>query len=241
MAPNEIFQYSIVSALMDGVADQGLPISTLLSHGDHGLGTFRHMVGEMIVLDGVAYQMKSDGTVASVDVSPASKVVAPFAMVTHFQPEQTTGAVLSDKADLFGLLHFLLPDAHNIYLAIRIQGVFKSITVRTVGGQSKPHEGLTEVGAHQTSKTFEEPVEGTIIGFRSPAYMQNVSVAGDHLHFISADKKRGGHLLALVSDGEVKVEVAPAYKFHLELPAHDPEFNEAELKGDAAAVAAVEG
>ncbi|CAN8106299.1 unnamed protein product [Discula destructiva] len=200
------------------------------------------MVGEMIILDGVLYQMKSDGSVTAVDdVSPQSNAVAPFAMITHFQPTHTTEAVLSDKADLFAILAFLLPEAHNLYLAIRISGAFRNVTVRTVGGQTEPHEGLADVGAHQTSRTFNESIEGTIIGFRSPAYMQGVSVAGDHLHFISADKKRGGHLLGLASDGEVKVEIAPISKFHLELPVHDDEFNEASLEGDNAGIAAVEG
>lgn len=241
MAPNEIYQYSIVTALMDGVAEHGLPVSTLLGHGDHGLGTFQHMVGEMIILDGVAYQMKSDGSVATVDAGPGSKAVAPFAMATHFRPVQTTAAVLADKADLYALVSFLLPEAHNLYLAVRVRGTFKNVTVRTVGGQSKPHEGLAEVGAHQTSTTFQESMEGTVFGFRSPAYMQGVSVAGDHLHFISADKKKGGHLLGLASDGEVEVEVAPISKFHLELPVHDDEFNEASLEGDAAGISKVEG
>lgn len=241
MAPNELFQYSVVNALMDGVANKGLLISTLLQHGDHGIGTFRHMVGELIIVDGVAYQMKSDGSVTSVDTSLDSSVVAPFAMATHFETTHKTTAVLADKADLFGLLSFLLPEAHNLYLAVRITGVFKSVTVRTVGGQSKPHEGLTEVGKHQTSHTFEEPMEGVIIGFRSPDYMQGVSVAGDHLHFLSKDRTRGGHLLGLASEGEVDVEVAPISKFHLELPVHDEDFNEAGLKGDGAGISAVEG
>lgn len=246
MAPNELFQYSIVSALMDGVAGKGLPISTLLSHGDHGLGTFRNMVGEMIILDGIVYQMKSDGSVTTVDVNAASgsdssQAVAPFAMTTMFKPTETAQAVLSDKQDLYTLLSMILPEAHNLYMAVRIQGRFRNVTVRTVGGQQAPREGLVEVGKHQVSHTFKESTEGTIIGFRSPEYMQGISVAGDHLHFITADRKRGGHLLGFASDGEVDVAVAPISKFHLELPVHDEEFNEAGLKGDKAGIAAVEG
>lgn len=42
---------------MAGIAAHGLPISDLLSHGNHGLGTFKYLVGEMIVLDGIVYQM----------------------------------------------------------------------------------------------------------------------------------------------------------------------------------------
>lgn len=31
---------------MDGVASSGMPVSDLLKHGDLGLGTFKHMVGQ---------------------------------------------------------------------------------------------------------------------------------------------------------------------------------------------------
>jgi hypothetical protein len=63
MATNEVYQFSVVSALMDGVASDGAPLSYLLKHGDTGLGTFRRMQGELIVLDGEIYQMFVDGTV----------------------------------------------------------------------------------------------------------------------------------------------------------------------------------
>lgn len=69
MPPNEIYQFSVVSALMDGVAEDGLPLSALLRHGDTGLGTFRHMQGELIILDGEVFQMLSDGTVRPAKVA----------------------------------------------------------------------------------------------------------------------------------------------------------------------------
>ena len=240
MGSNELYQYSIVSALMDGVASQGPSISEILARGNHGLGTFRHLVGELIVLDGQAYQMKSDGSVTAIEASVAG-TVSPFAMITKFEPTTTINAVLAGKDDLFNLLTMLLPQAHNHYMAMRISGTFKAVTVRTVGGQRVPHEGLAEVGEHQTSHTFTESMRGTIIGFRSPAYMQGISVAGDHLHFISEDKKRGGHVLAFATDTEVEVAAAPISSIHLDLPKDDIEFNEASLKGDSEGISAVEG
>ena len=66
--PNELYQFSVVSALMDGVADQGLECGKLLQHGDLGLGTFRHMQGELIINDGEVYQMKHDGSVRPADI-----------------------------------------------------------------------------------------------------------------------------------------------------------------------------
>ncbi|KAJ0334317.1 hypothetical protein COL5a_000369 [Colletotrichum fioriniae] len=241
MAVNEIFQYSIISALMDGVASKGLPVSDLISHGNQGLGTFRYMVGEMIILDGKLYQMKSDNTVTPIDTSPASDAVAPFAMVTRFQPTATIKAAFSNKKELFEHLSQDFPDSKNFFLAIRIEGVFKGITVRTAGGQSKPGESLVEVGKHQASHTFEEPVRGTVVGFRSPEYTMGISVAGDHLHFITEDRTQGGHILSFGTDGEVEIGAAQISKWHVELPTNDPEFNKAALEGDKEGIAAVEG
>lgn len=71
--PNELYQFSVVSALMDGVADQGLECGKLLQHGDLGLGTFRHMQGELIINDGEVYQMKHDGSVRPADIGTGGK------------------------------------------------------------------------------------------------------------------------------------------------------------------------
>lgn len=123
---------------------------------------------------------------------------------------------------------------------MRLDGVFKSITVRTAGGQTEPHQGLLEIGKNQASFTFEN-VRGTLIGFRQPHYLQGIGVHGDHLHFITEDRKRGGHVLALESDGEVNVQAAQMYTLTLELPRSDEEFNKAELLGDHKDLHAVEG
>lgn len=118
--------------------------------------------------------------------------------------------------------------------------MFKSVTVRTVGGQTKPHEKLLDLGKNQAVLTFEN-VRGTFVAFRQPHYLQGVGIHGDHLHFISEDRKYGGHVLALESDGEVDVQAAQIYTMTLELPKGDRDFNSAELLGDHKDLHAVEG
>ncbi|KAB5545486.1 alpha-acetolactate decarboxylase [Coniochaeta sp. 2T2.1] len=240
MAPNKLFQYSIISALMDGVASKGLPIAKLLTHGNHGLGTFRYMVGEMIILDGKLYQMKSDGTATLIEPSSSPDVVAPFAMVTQFEATTTTRATLSTKDDVPAMLKQLLPSSQNHFIAVRLDGHFRSVTVRTASGQTEPGQSLRDVGKNQVSHTFEK-VDGTVIGFQSPRYMEGIGVPGIHLHFITADRKRGGHILALDTGGHVELKAAALTKLHLELPVGDEEFDRAELVSDAAGVAQVEG
>ncbi|KAK4132653.1 alpha-acetolactate decarboxylase [Trichocladium antarcticum] len=238
MAANEVYQYSIVSALMDGVASHGTPIARVLAHGDHGLGTFRHMVGEMIVLDGAVHQMKADGSVERV-TDPAA-TVTPFATVTRFRPTARARAAVRGKAGLQQLLTRLFPKARNHFLCVRMDGVFRAVEVRTAGGQACAREGMVDVCARQTTHRFEG-VRGTIVGFRCPAYVMGVNVAGDHFHFITDDRRRGGHILSFETEGEVDVAAAQMSNFHLELPTEDDEFNEATLVLQAEGIKEAEG
>ncbi|KAH7159295.1 hypothetical protein DER46DRAFT_627643 [Fusarium sp. MPI-SDFR-AT-0072] len=185
---------------MDGVAETGIAISDLVSHGSHGVGTFRHMLGEMIILEGAVYQINLDVLVVTVGSAACVKQSARFAMITHFQTTATTIRPLESKGAFADALSHLLPGTKNHYLAFRVDGVFESVTVRTY-------------------HTFEN-IRGTVIGFRSPSFMQGVSVTGDHLHFIAANRGSG---------------------VNLHQPSNDEEFNRAELAIDDKGIAAVEG
>ncbi|KAL2174910.1 alpha-acetolactate decarboxylase [Thermothelomyces heterothallicus CBS 202.75] len=237
MAYNEVFQYSIISALMDGVASHGPPVARILEHGDHGLGTFQNMNGEMIVLDGQVYQMKADGSVVHID---PTDTITPFATVTRFKPTEQRRATVVGKAGLEALLTGLFPNAKNHFLAVRMDGVFRKVNVRTAGGQTKPREGMVDVCARQTVHRFAG-VKGTIVGFRCPPYVMGINVAGDHFHFIAEDRQRGGHILEFETEGDVDITAAQMSNFHLELPTEDDEFNDAELKLQAQGIKAVEG
>jgi acetolactate decarboxylase len=82
--------------------------------------------------------------------------------------------------------------------------------------QDPPYRPLTEVVAEQ--HVFELPeVEGTMLGFRFPTYVEGIEVPGYHLHFISADRSRGGHVLDSRS-GELRVRIDPSDDLHIELP-----------------------
>ncbi|KAE8395213.1 hypothetical protein BDV23DRAFT_168817 [Aspergillus alliaceus] len=60
-APNEIYQYSIISSLAQGICADGLPVMQLLSKGDHGLGALAGLDGEVTIIDGHVYQFTSSG------------------------------------------------------------------------------------------------------------------------------------------------------------------------------------
>jgi alpha-acetolactate decarboxylase len=240
MSKNVLYQYSVMSALMSGAASSGVSLSHLQQHGNHGLGTFKSLEGEMVVLDGHMYQMKSDGSVTPNLECDHWDWISPFAMITHFEPTITTRITFNSKSDLAAKISALFPKSQNYFLSFRIDGEFEQVGVRTVGGQLNPHEKLLDVGKRQTTHTFKS-ITGSIIGFRTPEYFQGISVAGDHMHLISEDRKFGGHLQACEASGEVTLSAATNYHFNVEFPQHDEDFSEADLVVDHEGIQNVEG
>ena len=58
MEPVKLFQYNTLGALMAGLYGGSFTVKELLEHGDLGIGTLDSIDGELIVLDGKAYQAK---------------------------------------------------------------------------------------------------------------------------------------------------------------------------------------
>jgi acetolactate decarboxylase len=207
-----LFQASTIGALLDGAYDGDLSFAELAAHGDLGLGTLNALDGEMIALDGRFYRADVDGGVAEVGAEERT----PFAVVTRFEPtidERIEGRL--DHEDLLARLDQAVP-ADAASCAIRLDGRFELIRARSVPRQSPPYRPLTEVVAEQ--HVFElADIEGTMLGFRFPDYVEGIEVSGFHLHFIDAKRRRGGHVLGSCSNG-LRVRLDPSSELHVELP-----------------------
>ena len=207
-----LFQASTIGALLDGAYDGDLRFAELAEHGDLGLGTLNGLDGEMIAIDGRFYRADVDGLVGEV----AAEARTPFAVVTRFEPtvdRRLDG--LRDHAALLAKLDELIP-AGAASCAIRLDGRFDSVRARSVPRQTPPYRPLVEVVAEQ--HVFElRDVDGTMLGFRFPDYVEGIEVSGYHLHFISKDRSRGGHVLASDSNG-LRAQLDPSSELHIELP-----------------------
>jgi acetolactate decarboxylase len=213
LQPHVFFQASTIGALLEGAYDGDLSFAELAEHGDLGLGTLNGLDGEMIALDGRFYRADVDGDVG--EVEPSART--PFAVVTGFEPETDIardGPL--DHEELLAWLDELIP-AGATSCAIRIDGRFALIEARSVPRQSPPYRPLTEVVAGQ--HVFElADVAGTMLGFRFPDYAEGIEVSGYHLHFISEDRTRGGHVLGSRCTGTLRVRLDPSSDLHVELP-----------------------
>ena len=210
--PHVLFQASTVGALLHGAYDGDLSFAELAEHGDLGLGTLNGLDGEMIALDGSFFRADVEGRVHPVGAADKT----PFAVVTNFEPTIDTGIEEQlSHGELLERLDELLPDGTSS-CAIRLDGHFELVQARSVPCQAPPYRPLTEVVAEQ--QIFElRDVGGTMLGFRFPAYVEGIEIAGHHLHFISDDRSVGGHVLDSRADG-LRVRIDPSDDLHVELP-----------------------
>jgi acetolactate decarboxylase len=207
----ELYQTSLMSALMAGIYEGETTYGEIREHGDFGLGTFNDLDGEMVGFDGTFYQLRADGSARPVTANQKT----PFAVVTFFRPEQELDVEQPmTKSDLLAMVE-KATDA-NLFSAVRVDGRFDDVRTRTVQRQARPFPPLTEAAKHQAEKVFTN-VEGTLAGFRTPPYAQGLGVAGFHLHFLQQDKQAGGHALDYRLRAG-KVQICTVHILQVELP-----------------------
>ncbi|MBE0477897.1 acetolactate decarboxylase [Candidatus Aerophobetes bacterium] len=207
-----LFQVSTLNALFEGIYDGEITFQELAHYGDFGIGTFNALDGEMVVLDGNFYQVRVDGEVLPVD--PFTKT--PFAMVTFFYPDAIIP--FDEPADYDRLLFYLdtLLPTENIFYAIKVKGTFSFLKARSVPRQKRPYPPLVQAIAEQSIFEFNN-VQGTMVGFFCPVYIQGLNMAGYHFHFISEDTMMGGHVLDCQIDS-VHIEISFIHELSLILP-----------------------
>ncbi len=210
-----LFQTSTLGALSVGVYEGELTIGELRQHGDLGLGTFDALDGEMVILDGEVFRVPTGGIPEHV----GDEETTPFAAVTTFVADQVLnldGPL--DYAELQQALDAQL-STFNIPVAFKVTGTFPWMQTRSVPRQSTPYPPLSEAVAEQSVFDLTD-ARGTMVGFRTPAYLAQVNAAGYHFHFLSDDRMAGGHVLDAVT-GPVRVELQYMRDFRMLLPQND--------------------
>lgn len=212
---------------MQGLYQGCVSVADLRRHGDLGLGTFEDLDGEMILIDGHCYQARSDGTV----VEAADTELTPFASVVNFAADHTADVIDVRSYDAFIAELDRLRTSENGFISIRATGTFRSIHLRTA---CKSESGVDLVEATSTQALFDfESIAGTLVGFWSPAYTKSIAIAGYHMHFISADRQHGGHVLDLAADA-IFVELNDVNDVRLAIP-ETAAFLDADLSADTSA------
>ncbi len=200
------------AALVAGAFRGEVSYGDISRHGDFGVGTFDCLDGEMVAVDGEFHQLHSDGTATPV----RPEQLAPFAMVTFFRGELS--APVNGPLDHRGLLARIdgLAPAEADLCAVRVDGRFGWIRMRTVSRQEPPFPTLAEACVDEV-EVERTDVTGSLVGFRAPDQSDGITIGGYHFHFITDDRTAGGHVLdCRVDSGEIRVDHEG--DLHVQLP-----------------------
>ena len=207
-----VFISAPIAALVEGIYRADTTIGDVRARGNHGLGTFNDLDGEMILIDGTVYCLRPEGSAEIV----GDEVRTPFAVATDFigDTEEVFDRPLSAH-EFEAALKDMIPSPNLVY-AVRIDGSFSQVRARSVPKQSN-YVPLAEVAKVQTIFDFRD-VEGSLVGFFTPNFLDSVYVPGFHLHFIDAGRTLGGHVMgAAPAAVTVRLQHAPMVELGLPL------------------------
>lgn len=223
----KIYQISTLQALALGYSRSVVTVRELLEHGDIGLGTFEDVNGEMIVVDGQCFRATEDGTVWEAD----SDMGVPFASVA--KAGNAAGFEVEDINDIEKLKEVLTLKIeedfglNSMHIA-RIDGEFRCVCARSESAYRSHHVDLKDILA-QTQRDFRfENIAGTLVCLYYPDYMDGINAPGWHVHFLSKDRTKGGHVFDLaVARGLVRL--TKISHIEIQLPS-EPAFDTYSLK-----------
>lgn len=213
---DHLYQVSTIDALLEGEYNGTVTIDELGHKGDTGIGTFHRLDGELVMLEGVVYQALATGEV--IRASPDQ--TTPFAAVNRFRTDRSMDlGPFSNLSTLERQLDGLLMSKEH-FTMVRVDGTFDYVKVRAPPAQDLPYPRLVDAIAEQRIYELDR-VEGTLVGTFSPDAAKGTSVPGWHLHFISADRHSGGHLLEVVSNEPTVVQLDELFSITVKPPEGD--------------------
>ncbi len=157
-----------------------------------GLGVAEAADGEIIAVDGEVWRVPADGVPR---IAPAA-LGLPFAISASggasIRVRLETGSTLESIRTTIDEIRLMSGVKDSPVVAIRIDGSFDDVLLRSEPRQSKPYQLLSDVLDHEVRFPFETWT-GSLVGFRFGDVRDEVAIPGLHLHGIAEDRSSGGH------------------------------------------------
>lgn len=210
------YHYSIWWAFVNKVFDADLSVAELKTKGDTGLGSFNLLDGEMVMVDGIAYRVREDGSIS--EGADTDKIV--YANAGFFEEDMQTELTSEGVMDIEQLKSGLTAElpSTNFFYVFKIKGTFDYMKCGGLTRQEPPFEEGLDVLIPNRPVFEGNNVSGTIVGFYCPDFIGNINVKGFHFHFISDDKKLGGHVMDFKSSTTLNVGIDKKTDYHFVLP-----------------------
>jgi alpha-acetolactate decarboxylase len=189
-----------------GETEGTIALDTLNAPSGWGVGATAGLRGEVVIRDGAVLISRGDDAQARVTPPQAGEqaVILTYGTVTDWLPVPLPHDMAPDR-----LTHFIEMQAKNLGIdpeggfPIRIEGSFPQLVWHVVTGEAPAHGAQSgHGGGHANSQSRmnlydEAGASGEIIGVYTGAALEGIaSRPGErlHLHFVSADVTRSGHV-----------------------------------------------
>ena len=183
-----VHQVGTMDALLAGAYGGVAAVGELLAEGDTGLGSLEHLDGELVIVDGRAYRLRTGG--AAEPVGDAERVA--YGMVLPFTPSAFRGLDWSEACEVERLADRLARGSGLVH-AIRLDGTFRRLRVASVGRQEPPYRPYAEL-VEGAPETVWQDIPGTLVGFRTGDSLAGLSGSGFRFHFVDDERRRGGRV-----------------------------------------------
>ncbi len=188
------FQYNTITSLMSGNYNTVVTVGEAKEKVNFGLGALKNL-GELMVLNGKYYEADANGDIKELDDNAGIS----YLTGTYLVPDKDKTFTLKDVSLLEmeqAINEYNQKNGNARYYAAMIVGTFASVIFRSEDkANTKPGIPLPEWMKYHQKQYSLSNVEGSMILLELPDDIQGVGVPGDHVHFISQMKTRGGHVL----------------------------------------------
>ena len=152
----------------------------------------------------------------------------PFSTVSHFDENVEENNISFSSIEEFKQKMEAYLPWNNFFYMIKMEGTF-NVRVRSCFKQKEPYEPLYKVACDQREFQYED-VDGYVIGVYCPNYVEGMNLPGWHIHFLSKDFSKGGHILK-VDGNNIKFKINQLNGWNVYLP-HTEGFSNWDLTED---------
>ena len=167
-----------------------------------GLGTFANLDGELVMVGGVVYQIRPDGTPRLAD--PNSRT--PFMQTIRFRPEASAPVPPGTTCAALPTLITEAAARTTGIIAVRVRGTFDDLITRSVSADPPPFQPLSQTIAEQTVFPLGRE-RAVLVGFWQGRDALGIGQDGLHLHAVTADRAAGGHVLSCTAGSDVQLSI----------------------------------
>ena len=188
------------SLVTDGQLTSTVNYSQIMGPNVFGLGTFDHVDGEGVFVNGEFYRATPQ---SFTKVSPHDHV--PFAIVSEMDEATPTDELDNINYDnLKTLISAKLVDG-VIGIGIHIKGKFEQLQFRNLHNQDLTLTLDKIIKRNQKEYTCET-VAGSLVGFQFVKSLEDKVGPGLHLHFVDDARTQGGHVYDIGQIAEASMQ-----------------------------------